>query len=86
MAISEDKRSMPAVDARFAISHQMFQEIKCQCRDIGCLQRQPKKAERKWTLAERQFERIFQLIGDNQNLTLEELKVSFKVDCCLMTT
>ncbi len=47
MAISEDKRSMPAVDARFAISHQMFQEIKCQCRDIGCLQRQPKKAERK---------------------------------------
>jgi hypothetical protein len=50
------------------------------------LQRQPKKAERKWTLAERQFERIFQLIGDNQNLTLEQLKVSFKVDCRLMTT
>jgi transposase len=84
--ISKGKESVPAVDGRFAISHQVVQKIKYQYRDIGCLQRQPQKAERKRMLTERQCERICQLIGDNPSLTLEQLKVSFKVDCCLMTT
>ena len=84
-AVHEGKESMPKIAIRFSVSHKMVRKLKYQWRDIGTLEPQTHKVERKRLLSDKQCERLDKSVCDDPSLTLERPCTKLRVDCCLKT-